>query len=65
MRRVLDVEGMHCRACESLVEDLLEEIGVKATASHEKGIVEVEFNGENIDLDQIKGVIRNEGYKVL
>jgi copper chaperone len=65
MKTVLDVEGMHCRGCGALIEDVLEELGVKATASHEKGTVEVEFNGEKIDLEEIKGAIRNEGYRVI
>jgi len=62
----LYVEGMHCKSCEMLVEDALEELGVKKTeVSHEKGTVKVTFDEEKVSLGDIKKAIKGEGYEVM
>jgi len=61
---IIKVEGMHCNSCEMLITDELNEtLGVKSSsASHEKGLVNVEYDEEDITLEKIKEVIRGEGY---
>ena len=42
-KHTINVEGMHCNACERLVSDALEERGARnVSASHESGVVEYE-----------------------
>ena len=62
---VLKVEGMHCRSCEMLVKDSLDEMGVKATASHENNEIKVTFDETKNDIEEIKKIIEKEGYGVL
>ncbi len=64
MRMVLDVRGMHCKSCEMLIKDVLEEIGIKSDVSHEMGTVTVVFDENKITKDQIREAIANEGYEV-
>ncbi len=62
----LYVEGMHCKSCEMLVEDALEELGVEKTeVSHKEGTVKVTFNEEKVSLGEIKKAIKGEGYEVM
>jgi copper chaperone CopZ len=60
----LNVEGMHCSSCEMLVNDALEEIGVKSKADSKSGIVEVEFDESKTNKIDIINIIKKEGYKV-
>ena len=64
MKTELRVKGMHCKACEMLVTEALEETGVRSEASHSKGIVSVDFNENETTLEEIKKVIAKEGYEV-
>ncbi len=66
MKKVkVKVSGMHCRSCEMLVKDVLEEHEgiIKAEASHAKGIVDVEYDEKKVDMKTIKSMIRGEGYE--
>lgn len=65
MKARLEVKGMHCASCEMLVSEALEEIGVRSNPSHEKGTVEVEFDGSEKTLDNIRKAINHEGYEVI
>ena len=60
----LTVTGMHCKSCEILIVDALEETFgvVGAVASHEENKVNIEFDENKIALDTLKEVISNEGY---
>ena len=60
----IKVKGMHCRSCETLIKDALEEMdGVsKAEASENEGKVIVHYDQSKIDLDKIKDAINSEGY---
>lgn len=62
----LNVSGMHCRSCEMLIKDALEEIkGVKdVEANHSQGTVRL-LHEDNVRLDEIKKTIEREGYKVI
>ena len=57
---------MHCKSCEMLVNDSLEdEAGIKSvTSSHKEGLVKVDFNENEINENKIIQVIKKEGYKV-
>ena len=62
----ISVEGMMCPHCEAAVKKALEELPevTTATASHEKGTVEIVAEGE-LDLDKVKAVIEEKGYKYI
>ncbi len=62
----IKIRGMHCASCEMLVKDSLEELdGVnKVEASHEKGIVSVDFDENKVDKSKIVETIKSEGYNV-
>lgn len=65
-KMIFKVEGMMCPHCEAHVKEALEKIdGVtKATASHEKKQVEVEFS-KDVSTIEIEKAIVNAGYKFL
>jgi len=67
MKQTIKVKGMHCKSCEMLISDSLENHpGVKTiSASEKKGIVEIEYDEHKIKLEQIKAIIENEGYEVV
>lgn len=62
-----NVKGMHCKSCEVLIKDDLEDMeGVqKVEVSHEKGYVKVTFDEKKLKEDNIKSAIRKEGYEVM
>ncbi len=64
MERLLKVKGMHCRSCEVLLTDVLEEIpGTKVkSADFQKGEIKAEFAGE-AEAAEAKKRIQAEGYK--
>lgn len=64
MNLQLKVKGMHCKSCEMLLKDSLEELpGVRVlNVDHKKGLLEVE--AEQAQLEQMKAAIRKEGYHV-
>jgi copper chaperone len=66
MKTEIHVSGMRCSSCEMLVSEALEELdGVeKASASHQKGIVEVEYDESKVDLESMKTVIGKQGFTV-
>jgi copper chaperone CopZ len=66
MKKDFVVKGMHCKSCEMLIEDSLEEQdGVNSVqASHAKGFVSVDFDESKISEEKIKSVIKAEGYEV-
>ena len=63
----LKVEGMHCKSCEIIIGDALEELdGVQnVEVSNESGKVSVEFDESRTNIKMIKDVIVKEGYKVV
>ena len=62
----LKVKGMHCRSCEMLVKDELEEsFGVKnVEANHKAGYVKFESDND-VDITKIKSKIKEIGYEVV
>jgi copper chaperone CopZ len=62
----IDVKGMHCPSCETLIKEGLEELaGVKSAAvSHKTGKVVVEFDEKKTSEKEIKQVVRGLKYQV-
>lgn len=60
-----NVKGMHCKSCEMLLKDILEEQkGVKKAYFNSKsGAAKIEFDETQINENKIKSLIKNEGYK--
>ncbi|MEM2130905.1 MAG: heavy-metal-associated domain-containing protein [Candidatus Woesearchaeota archaeon] len=63
MKKTLNINGMHCKSCVSLIKMALEEKGVKANVVI--GKADVEFDDKKISIEDIKKIIENEGYKVI
>lgn len=66
METELKVDGMTCGHCKAAVEGALaNEAGVsKATVDLDAGVVNVNYDGAKISLDQIKEAIEDQGYDV-
>ena len=66
MKIMLNVEGMHCKSCETLIKDELDELeGIKnVNVSAEKGIATIEYDESKVDEMKIIEIIKKEGYKV-
>ena len=63
----IQTKGMHCKSCEMLVCDSLNDLeGVnKSSASFKTGVIAVNFDSSKTSVEKIKEVIQKEGYKVL
>ncbi|MBT4334660.1 heavy-metal-associated domain-containing protein [archaeon] len=61
---ILKIEGMHCKSCEIILKEELEEIsGVEnVMPNNEKDEIELNFDGTDHTLNLIKKTIQNEGY---
>ncbi len=63
MKKTLKVKGMHCRSCEMIIAEALEEAGAgSVAASHAKGEVTVDFG--SLDEQRVRKIIKEEGYEV-
>ena len=62
----LNVEGITCGGCEKSIRNaLLTNDGVnEATASHETGIVAIEFDDSKVNQQQLKQAIEDAGFDV-
>ncbi len=60
---ILKVEGIHCKSCELIIEDSLNDIGVKEL-SFNGNQLKVSFDETKISIGKIKQTIKKEGYKV-
>ncbi len=62
----IGVQGMHCASCESLVGEVLMELGgvesVQVTRS--LGTVKVVYDDNRITVEALKAAIEKEGYTV-
>jgi len=67
MKKEFRIEGMHCKSCEVLIKESLEDElkGIKSVnISAAKGDAVIEFNEKETTFDEIKRIIKREGYKV-
>ncbi|NTV66543.1 MAG: heavy-metal-associated domain-containing protein [Chlorobaculum sp.] len=66
MKTEIHVSGMRCSGCEMLISEALEEMeGVeKASASHQTGVVVVEYEESQVDPESMKKVIEGQGFRV-
>lgn len=61
----LKVEGMHCKSCEILIKDELEEAGAKEVqVSASRGTVSASIDEKKLSEAKVKQLIEKEGYKV-
>ena len=60
----LKVKGMHCKSCEVVISEALEEAGAKSKIDSKKGIAVIEFDEKSITEDKIRKIIQNEGYTI-
>ncbi len=61
----LKVEGMHCKSCEVLVKEELEDAGATdVQVSVNKGTVVATIDEKKISETKVRQIIEKEGYKV-
>ena len=60
----LNVKNMHCKSCEILIAEALEEMDVKSQADSNKGTVTVFFDENKITEEKIKSAIKKAGFEV-
>ncbi|MBI5797479.1 heavy-metal-associated domain-containing protein [Candidatus Woesearchaeota archaeon] len=61
----LKVEGMHCKSCETLLTDELQEAGAKdIKISFSKGTVAATIDEKTLTEAKVRKIIEKEGYKV-
>jgi len=65
MKQKIKVKGMHCKSCELLITDSLNDLGVEAEADYKKGEVSVEFDPGKVTLKQIHKAIEENDYEVM
>jgi len=65
MKHLIHIKGMHCASCEVILEKELTKInGIsKCEASHKKGTIEIECQGE-IPYKKIKEAVQKSGYDI-
>lgn len=61
MKKTYKISGMNCPSCAALLELDLEDAGIKAKCSYTKSIVEVEGDGNFVN---IKKVVEKSGYHI-
>jgi|SaaInlStandDraft_6_1057023.scaffolds.fasta_scaffold31852_3 copper chaperone len=64
MKMNLKIKGMSCKSCKMLIEDALDDLGVKSNVDNEKGTATIDFDENKITAEEIKKVIVKEGYQV-
>lgn len=61
----LKVEGMHCKSCETLLTEELQDAGAKdIKISFTKGTVSATVDEKKLSESKVKQIIEKEGYKV-
>ncbi|MAG78629.1 heavy metal transporter [archaeon] len=60
MKTTLTIKGMHCKSCETLIKDALEDIGVTNTTFNKDQLT----IDTDLPLEKVKQTIKDEGYEV-
>ena len=65
IEKTLNVQGMHCKSCEMILNDSISEIKEveKVNSDFQKGQVVIIYSSDSV-LEEVKNVIKKEGYKV-
>lgn len=58
------IDGMHCKSCEILINDALQELEGINNSKVTQGSAEVEFDESKLKKEKIAEIIKNEGFKV-
>ena len=59
----LKVEGMHCKSCEMLIKDILEDEEVEVISiNHKTGNMEISYDENSVDFEEIKEILAEEGH---
>ncbi len=63
---ILKVSGMHCKSCEIILKEEIEEISEVSSAvpDHKEDTIKLKFDGSNKTLNLIKELIIKEGYEI-
>lgn len=63
---IVPVAGMHCRSCELLIEEKLSQIPeiIKSDAKYKKSRVEISYDQQKPNEDEIEAAIRDAGYTI-
>lgn len=62
VKKTFKVTGMDCTSCAMLIESDLEDVGVKASCSYAREILEVEYDEQKVSEDKLKEVVKSSGY---
>ena len=66
VNKKLKVKGMHCPSCEMLIKDILEDEKVEVILiNHRTGDLEISYNETEIDFDEIKNILKEEGHPII
>jgi copper chaperone CopZ len=66
VNKKLKVKGMHCPSCEMLIKDILEDENVEViSVNHKTGDLEVSYNESDVDFEEIKRVLAEEGHEII
>jgi copper chaperone CopZ len=60
-KKIYKIKGMHCASCATMIELDLEDAGIKAKCSYPNSTVEVEGDGNFVN---IKKVVEKSGYQI-
>lgn len=62
----LKVKGMHCKACEMLIKEILEDEGIKViNVSSDKGSLEFESKDKLLELKNISKLLAENNYSII
>ena len=66
MKETIQIKGMHCKSCEILIgEDLEEQEGVEtAEVSHQAGTLSISYDESKISGKRIREIVKSLGYEV-
>lgn len=61
----LNVTGMSCNHCVKSVEEAVKNVGAKGQVDLAAGTVAVEYDKQQVNVEQIKAAIEDQGYDVV
>jgi copper chaperone CopZ len=64
MKKTYKIEGMHCTSCSKLIEMELEDKVNKIEVDYEKGTAKIDFNEKEISEQEIKNIIKKQGFEM-